>query len=157
MGGFIAAADNQDSSQPRTVANTGFWPDISMQTLRDAMRIDNTVTDGRLLGAVTEAIASVNAELADWRRQQQAQGYRDAGQVPAEQIDGSSILLQRYLRAVGCRTKATLVERYRDFDTATAGDRRADRLEQDIDDLRRDAAWAISDISGRARTTVDLI
>ncbi|MCO1344221.1 head completion/stabilization protein [Burkholderia multivorans] len=53
--------------------------------------------------------------------------------------------------------KATLIERYRDYDTTGDGARRADELEPQSDELRRDARWAISDIVGRPRVTVELI
>lgn len=156
--GFIAVAEDDSSqSSAATVPNSPFWPDINLSDLRDAMRIDNTVTAGRLLGAVTEAMASVNHELRDWRQQQQAKGYAKAEEVPAELIAEASIILQRYLRAVGCRAKAILVERLRDFDTTTAGDKRADRLDPTIDDLRRDALWAINDIAGKSRSSIELI
>lgn len=156
MSGFIAVAE-AGPGQCVAVANSRFWPDIDLKVLREAMRIDATVTAARLLGAVTEAMASVNHELRGWRQQQQALGYAAAEEVPAEQIAGASIVLHRYLRAVGCRTKASLVERLRDFDTTAGGEKRAENQEQNIEELRRDALWAISDIAGRSRNTVDLI
>lgn len=156
MSGFIAVAET-DPSPAVTVPNSPFWPDINLPELKDAMRIDGTVTPGRLLGAVTEAMASVNHDLRDWRQQQLAKGYAKAEEVPTDEIAGASIILQRYLRAVGCRAKAILVERLRDFDTTTAGDKRADRLDPTIDDLRRDALWAINDIAGKSRSTIELI
>ena len=121
MSGFIAVAE-AGPGQCVAVANSRFWPDIDLKVLREAMRIDATVTAARLLGAVTEAMASVNHELRGWRQQQQALGYAAAEEVPAEQIAGASIVLHRYLRAVGCRTKASLVERLRDFDTTAGGE-----------------------------------
>ncbi|WP_269086132.1 head completion/stabilization protein [Pseudomonas citronellolis] len=45
--------------------------------------------------------------------------------VPADQLDGESVLLQHYRRAVYCLAKATLIERYRDTTRpATAPPRR---------------------------------
>ena len=84
-------------------------------------------------------------------------GHHPADDVPAEQIAATSIHVHRYLRAVGCFAKASLTERYRDFDTTAAGNKKADQLENPIDDLRRDARWAISGILGIGRNTVELI
>ncbi|MFP3499126.1 head completion/stabilization protein, partial [Pseudomonas sp. SIMBA_059] len=79
--------------------------------------------------------------------------WRDAGitclaDAPADQLDGESVRLQHYRRAVYCLAKATLIERYRDYDTTGDGARRADELEPQGDELRRDVRWAISDIIG---------
>jgi len=77
--------------------------------------------------------------------------------VPASSLNGTSALVQRYLRAVRCLAAANLVERFRSFDTTNDGHLYADRLDATIDDLRRDARWAVRDILGQRRTTVELI
>lgn len=56
-----------------------------------------------------------------------------------------------------CGAQVDLYERYRGIDTTTAGDRKADALDTTVADLRRDKVWAISDLVGRSRTTVELI
>ena len=139
------------------IENGDFWPEIDPAKIREAQRIDTTVTDPRLRDALIEAIASVNGELVTWRAAQVAAGYDSLADVPAEEIAGASIKTHRYLRAVGCTAKASLIERYRDYDTTARGDRKADVMENPIDDLRRDARWAISDIQGIGRTTIELI
>jgi hypothetical protein len=153
---FIATAD-ADTPLADTLANNGFFPDIDLQELQDAMRLDGTVTMPRLKHATVEAVTNVNGELADWRRAQQALGFERLADVPADRIDDESVLVARYLRAVYCLAKANLTERYRDFDATHDGHKRATELESPIDDLRRDARWAISDILGRRRNTVELI
>lgn len=140
-----------------TLANNGFFPNIDLQDLQDAMRLDGTVTMPRLKHAAVEAITSVNGELRDWRLRQEGLGFAALADVPAEEIDKESVQLARYRRAVYCLTKANLTERYRDFDATHDGHKRATELESPIDDLRRDARWAISDLLGRARNTVELI
>lgn len=49
MSGFIAVAE-AGPGQCVAVANSRFWPDIDLKVLREAMRIDATVTAARLLG-----------------------------------------------------------------------------------------------------------
>jgi hypothetical protein len=139
------------------ITSSSFWPAIDPEAIREYQRIDETVTPQRLRMALIEAMASVNAELADFRRTQMASGIQMLTDIDADQIDDVSILVQRYTRAVGCTAKALLLERYRDYDSTAKGDRQADALRDPIDDLRRDARWAISDILGVCRSTVDLI
>jgi hypothetical protein len=153
---FIATEDTA-TPLPDTLANASFYPDIDLQDLRDAMRLDGTVTPARLRHAAVEATASVNDELRAWRLTQQNAGHARLADVPAEKIDDDTVLVARYLRAVYCLTKANLTERYRDFDATHDGHARAAELESPIDDLRRDARWAITDILGTRRTSVELI
>lgn len=139
------------------ITSSAFWPDVEPDKIRAAQRIDTTITIERLREALVDAIASVNTELSAWRIAQIAAGHASLAAVPAEEVDSTSINTHRYLRAVGCMAKASLIERTRDYDTTAAGNKQADQLETPIDDLRRDARWAISDILGIGRTTVELI
>ncbi|MDN0081603.1 head completion/stabilization protein [Crenobacter sp. SG2305] len=148
---------NAQTAPEPVVRNSGFFPDIDPAAVRGAMRIDDTVTAPRLHHAIVEAVATINGQLRDWRQAQQATGFATLDAVPAEQVDGASVQVARYLRAVFSTTKASLAERYRDIDATADGNKRADLLESPIDDLRRDAAWAVRDILGVRRTTVELI
>lgn len=155
--------------QPTTLTPTGnqadgpvidagaFWPSVDPVATRQTMRLDGTVTPQRLRGALIEAIASVNSQLSDWRRAQQAAGYASLAAVPAEEVDGLPIPVQRWQRAVQCAAAANLTERYRSFDSTASGHKKADDLDTTVDDLRRDSHWAISDILGRGRSTIELI
>lgn len=139
------------------IKSGSFWPELNPATARAAMRLDGTVTAERLRGALIEAIANVNSQLTDWRHAQQAAGVTSLAEAPADEVDGQSIQVQRWLRAVQCLAAANLTERYRSFDSTTAGHKQADELDTTIDDLRRDSNWAISDITGRPRTAIELI
>lgn len=134
-----------------------FWPDVDPQEIREAQRIDSTVTAPRLRMAIIEAIANANSELKAWRDQQVDAGINTLESIDVEEIDGTSILVHRYLRAVGCHTKALLLERLRDFDTTGRGDKKTDALSDPIDDCWRDYRRAISDITGEGRCTIELI
>ena len=39
-------------AEVKAITNDGFFPDISMPAMRDAMRLDSTVTDARLRPAL---------------------------------------------------------------------------------------------------------
>lgn len=139
------------------IENDGWFPDIVLATARDEVRIDGTISAARLRSALIEAITSVNDELNTFKAAQIAAGYTSLGSVPSENVDGISRHTHRYRRAVFCLAKSNLIERYRDYDSTSEGNKRADELEPGIGELRRDARWAISDISGNKRTTIELI
>ncbi len=155
MSSFFAAAPA--SSDQDAISNDGFFPDVSVTDALAAMRQDGTVTRERMRAALVEAVLSVNEELADWKTRQMAASYATLADVPAPKVDGTSAHGHRYLRAVYCQARAGLIERYRDYDATATGDRNAEKLELAVDDLRRDARWAIGDIRGIPRTTVELI
>ncbi|QDQ27716.1 head completion/stabilization protein [Chitinimonas arctica] len=153
---FIAIAPATESGAD-SVRNAAFFPAVSLAAIRASQRLDGTVTTERLRAATVEAMASVNAELAVWADAHKGLGRLNLAEVPAELIDVQSIHLQRYQRAVACLAHANLVERYRNYDSSGKGDRDADELEPTADALRRDARWAIRDLLGLSRSTVELI
>ena len=153
---MIVQAPSQPASEPPITIGP-FWPEIDPVKIRDDQRIDNTVTPERLRMALIEAIATTNHALRTWRETQTGLGYVTLSAVPADQIDETSILEHRYLRAVGCLAKALLLERLRDFDATGKGDKKAETLTDPIDDYRRDHLHALADIAGTPRTVVELI
>ncbi len=153
---FIVPAPTPTEEEASIVSGP-FWPDIDPAKMREAQRIDNTVTAPRLRHALIEAIATANGALRSWRQGRMDAGYNTLEEIEAEEIDGVSIHVHRYQRAVGCLAKALLLERLKDFDSTAKGDRKAEALEDPIDDLRRDYLNALADITGKGRCTVELI
>lgn len=139
------------------VVNDGFFPDIDPAAIREAARIPGSVTPPRLRAAILGAIMAVEIDLRAFAAEQQAAGHADLAAVPAPRLDGQSVQLLRYQRAVALFAKAELIERHRDFDSTAAGGQQADELGASIGELRRDAMHAIRDILGKGRTVVDLI
>jgi hypothetical protein len=115
------------------------------------------VTDDRLRAALITGIGDANDNLSTWATTQQDAGHATLADVPAQAIGGTSIKVHRYIRAVFSLAAATLIERYRSIDTSRQGNTTADILETPIDDLRRDAHWALNDIRGNPRSTIELI
>ncbi|EPJ4165327.1 head completion/stabilization protein [Citrobacter freundii] len=153
---FVTPEQAPDSGKD-IITNTPFWPGLDITEFRAEMRTDGTVTPARLRQAVLTAIAEVNAELHDFRLRQMSAGYTSLAEVPADEIDGESQRLQLYRRAVWCWTKATLTERYRDFDATGSGNKKADELVTTVDDLWRDVNWSLSRLQDKPRMTVELI
>lgn len=156
MTGFIVTAPTAPSSET-PIISAAFWPEIDPTEIREAQRIDGTVTPVRLRMALIEAIAEANHALRTFREEQRTAGINALADIEAEKIDGTSILIHRYQRAVGSLAKALLLERIRDYDATGKGDRRADALNDPIDDCRRDHLNALADILGRPRITIELI
>ncbi|WP_263143985.1 head completion/stabilization protein [Pseudomonas sp. RIT-PI-AD] len=153
MSGFIAGAPVPASH----INSDPYWPSVDLETVRAALRIDASVTEARLETAVVAAMIEVNRGLAEWRAAQQAQGYASLDQVPAEPINGISGLVHLYLRAVQAGAGAEIIERYRGYDTTNSGERNAEAIQDLRDEYRRDQRWALSDLVGRRRMTVELI
>ncbi|WP_406707099.1 head completion/stabilization protein [Sodalis sp.] len=152
----IAIAPVNKTQEP-PVANTAFWPAIDLEQYRAAMRQDGTLTPVRVREAALNAMHEVNARLAVWRQAQESAGYLALDAVPAERLDGESLHVQRYRCAVFCLMQASLTERFRSIEATGMGQRRAETLDSTVDDLRRDASWAINAIQGRPRMTIALI
>ncbi len=149
MSGFIATSP---AATQTVITNDGFFPEIDLHHLRSAMRLDGTVTSERLEAAAIAAALSVNTDLAPLRT--------DTGtlaDIPWPSINGESALLHLYRRAVYALTAAELHERYRNYDSTGQGTAHADELSPGIDELKRDARFAIRDMLRHVRTTVELI
>ncbi|WP_435635340.1 head completion/stabilization protein [Pseudomonas solani] len=153
MSGFIAGG----TPTAFTLSNDGFWPDIDANALRDAQRIDGSVSNARLEVATVAAMLSVNADLRSRKRHWQAAGHTKLASIPSERINGISALVHTYKRAVYAATSAEIAERYRTFDATNSGEQKAADEAQAIDDYRRDQRWAVRDLLGVRRTTVELI
>lgn len=142
---------------PVTIKNDGWYPDVDLSDFRDAMRLDGTVTTPRLKQAVVDAIISVNRALATWKSGYVTAGIAKLADIQADEVNEERILLSKYRRAVYCLAKADLIERYRDFDATGDGNKQADALESSSDEMRRNAHWALADMLGQARMTIELI
>ncbi|MGI4815405.1 MAG: head completion/stabilization protein [Janthinobacterium lividum] len=145
------------TAPPSVITNDNWFPDIDLGALRAAMRLDGTVTQERLRDAVLDAIASVNTELRAWQAACVTAGHRNLAAVPAPQIGGESIQLARYRRAIYNLAHADLTERYRDFDATQSGMQKADALDPTISEARRNVRWALNDMRGLPRSTIELI
>lgn len=143
-----------DPTPATTVIANGWFPDIDIGRMREAMQLDGDVTDARLKQALLPAMIDVNTQLARWRIAQQTSGHQIMADVPAEQLDGVSVLLQNYTSAVFCLATALIYERHTGYDNKR--DTSVER-QMPVDDLRRDALRAIAQITGQRSTVIELI
>lgn len=140
-----------------TITNASFFPDLKLEEFRTAMKVEAVATPERALHALRAAVIEVNNRLSKWLTAQIEQGFSSIDDIPKKpgEIEHQKKFL--YLRAVWSLAKANLIERYRDYDTTKSGQDKAESLAESIDDFRRDAAWAINDLLGAPRATVELI
>jgi len=142
------------------IENDGWFPDIKLTALRDATRLDGTVTDVRLTTTVVDAMLTVNHALEEWKQQQLQLGWVSLDDVPAKKINKQSQLHAHYLRAVYSTAKADLIEKYRDYDSTAssmADKKHMEWLDTAPDQERRNAHWAIANILQLPHMTVELI
>ncbi|MGP3147072.1 head completion/stabilization protein [Serratia bockelmannii] len=140
-----------------TLGNSAFWPEIDTSKLRASVRLDGEVTPERLTHAAVEAMTRVNDELKAWKTIQQQLHHEALCDIPAETVNGQSVLVNRYLRAVYSTTKALLLEGYRDIDTTREGEKHAEALSTQVDAAWRDSQWAIRDIMGLPRNLAEIV
>lgn len=77
--------------------------------------------------------------------------------MQAPSIDGESVKIHHFRRAVYALAAASLAERIRSIDTTRSGIQAAGVLEEPIDTLMRDARHALNDLRGLPRATIELI
>lgn len=147
----------EQATDNEIIQNNGFFPDIHLLDVRNAMRIDGTVTNERLKMEVIEAMATANNALKHYQKTLKEKHIHRLEDMDDEKINGENIVIQRYKRAVYCFALANLNERYRSYDTTKQGAEKAQDFEQSVDDLRRDGRFAIRDIVGQHRMIVELI
>lgn len=161
MNGFVITANPPDKTVETIVSNDGWFPDMDPDSVRDACRLDGTVTVARLRPALVDAMLSVNAELQYFKGMQTEAGHASLADVPATMIDGKSAKVQQYIRAVHYCLMADLAEAYRNLaqlPSSTGKEAHVmERLVVEQNEHRRKQRWAIADLKGQRRTIVELI
>lgn len=130
------------SGSPTDCVHMLGWPRIYMGQAREFLRIDGTVTDGRLFESLKNAVYAIASELSEWRKQQKEDVFDD---------ERLSFLFQR---AVHYYAHAELLERYRNFDVAKNGEKHYETVAAAAEVSRRNSRWAIADLLGQTRLTV---
>lgn len=141
------------NDQGEMVKSIPFYPEIKLSDLRWAMRINGTVTTARLKHAATNSVIYVNNLLSHWQSQQVFDALE---KIPSPPVNNETNHTFLYRHAVYSYTKAYLIENYRDIDTTRDGEKHAEALSTQIDDLKRDTQNAIRDLTGEKRMIAEL-
>lgn len=147
---FIANGANIPSNI--TISSGTFFPVISLDEIRDFVRIDGSVTDVRLRQLVREEIIDVNRLLASI-----VMKANTLADLAVNQIDGKPDTEILYFSAVSNGVAAKIKEKYPDYDSTNSGVKKAELMECSVDDCRRNKQWAIQQLKGENHSVVELI
>lgn len=156
MSDFIAISKANESEESK-ISNISFFPAIDINDVRKTQRLDGTVTTERLKTAIASAIIAVNDDLYNWRLTKQAAGITSINNLNDEQINGESKYLILYKHAVYSWANALLNEQYINFDATAKAKTDIDTNIESAGNLYRNARYAIRDILGKSRSTMELI
>ena len=155
---FVALPASPTSPVNSVVAGDGWYPDIDVNAMRDALRITDQVTHARIVGAIEGGLLTVDGELAFWRATRESEGCANLEEVePDRMLAGEHRLTVLYIRAVRFHAAAELAELHRDLSATTDGQARAEPQLLTAEDYRKLATLAVRDILGVPRVAVELI
>lgn len=154
MSTLIPTTPADPTALAATIANDGWYPDLSLAAFLSQTEAGDIFTPERLAAVVQSAMIEVNASIAAWRAGQSAASL-DA--IPATAYGGISEKVILYTSAVFSRARAQLLRTVRDYDSTRDGHDRAAQLEEVAGDYLRQSAEALARLIGRPRLGVDLI
>lgn len=94
-------------------SDDAFWPPINLTSLRKALSLSSSISEGRLRTAAHGATATVNKALTVWQQHIQQQGYGYLEEVPAPTINNCSVLVAHYLSAVEATAAIELYQHFK--------------------------------------------
>ncbi len=94
------------------VVNDGFYPDFTLADLQEDYRIPAEYETRTVTVHFVLAMAEVNEDLKDKKAQWLAEGYADLSAVVSPIINGVSVLVIHYRRAVLAKAKFLLLQQY---------------------------------------------
>ena len=148
--GFVANGNNTPSQI--NIKSDPFYPSISLDHIREIVRIDGAVTTLRLQQAIIEEVIDVNRLLKVLK--DKATVLSDLSTTEINDKPETDYL---YLSAVANGVAAKINENYRNYDSSNSGAKKAEEAEYTVDDYRRNKQWAILQLLGENHTVVELI
>lgn len=148
--GFVA--NGNPTPQHEKISTNAFFPDVSINDIRDIVKIDGSVTDARLKQAIFEEIIDVNRLLVSL-----VQPDTNLTQLSKNKVNEKTDTEILYFSAVSNGVAAKVCEKYRGYDSTNTGNKRADDLTLTIDEYRRNKHWAIQQLLKQNQTTIELI
>lgn len=148
MTGLIASPAPPPTPPGALIEADGWFPAINLSQMRAALRLgDGAVTDARLTQAVEGGIIAALRDLADWRLTFAGQGLPDLAAVaPLARVNGRSMAVILWERAVQFLAAAELADLHRDLSATNDGRDRAEQQDLLADDYRRLAMNALADL-----------
>lgn len=151
MPSFIPA---NGSAEDVTIVNDGWYPDLSVQACRDRTGLGDEIGAPRVEAVIREALIEIGLSIATWRAEQTAPTLAE---VSTERLGDIPVKVWLYETAVYARARAILIDQVRDYDATKSGHDRADALTPTAQSWLQRSAEALARLTGRSRTTVELI
>lgn len=137
------------------ITNDGWWPDTDVADFQRQRSIPASIETETVINALLMAIGEANAELAAYQSAQRAQGYGSAKDVPGPSADTLNLLCAQYLKIIFARAKAELMGEITSAEREKANP--GQQSKETRDSLLAEASFALRNILGYPRVTVDLI
>ena len=142
------------SAEEVTVENSGFFPDISLATVRKEYGINDRTDDDELRRITESNLIRVNTDLNDWVCQQIQLGYLDLSTVPSAVLGERSVNEINYLHAVCYGIKADVIRAKLDYDLTAKGDQEAEEREDKAMHYTAESTRALRSLLGRGHIRV---
>jgi hypothetical protein len=114
----MSQPQNPPSILDTTLANDGFWPDVSVRAVFEGYRLQTDGRDQMLIRVLLESMVDTNDALKAAKAQAQAAGFATlaayADSVPDDVVNDEPIVSTLYLSALGNLVKARFVKRRQD-------------------------------------------
>lgn len=155
---FVAAPVPPSSPPNSVVAGDGWWPDIDVPAMREALGLGAAVTHARLLGSIEGGLLTVEGQLAEWQARARAEGAASLDQVePERTIGGEPRAVVLWTRAVRFAAAAEIADLHTEMSATGHGAAAAPEKRLTAADYRRLSTEAVRDLIGTSRCTVELI
>ncbi len=132
------------------VSDTDFFPELSLQALRDYYRVDNT-EDKPLLENLRLSMYEVDDELMGWVCDQVRMGFFLLSELPKPAV------IELYKSAVYSKAAAKNLAHYRNYDTTHAANDKAQQMAAMADSYDEQGNKCINMIRGDENVTISLI
>ncbi|WP_439413004.1 head completion/stabilization protein [Enterobacter ludwigii] len=137
------------------ITNDGWWPDTNVADFQSQRSIPASIETETVTNALLMAIGEANDELAEYQSAQRGKGYESAKDVPGPSAGTLNLLCAQYLKIIFARAKAELMGEITSAQREKANP--GQQSEDTRDRLLAEASFAIRNIMGYPRVTVDLI
>ncbi|USE39134.1 head completion/stabilization protein [Endozoicomonas sp. SCSIO W0465] len=139
------------------ISNQPFWPELNLQDFVVNYRVPNDMNVKTVREHLIQAMTDINLRLSEFRSEYTEMDVVDLANVPAEAIDGESILVILYRRAVFCRAKASICRDFPTIDRREPADNQAKSAPETEAVYLRFADEAIRQMLNLSDITVELI
>ena len=141
----------------RVIQNQPFWPDIDLGILVNDYRMPADLPETVIETELRIAMGTINSRLESLRYTMREKGFSRLTEVPSECINGVSLLLERYTRAVMCAAKAAILREWPSIDRREAAENQARSSAETEDRYLEFADEAVSALLGLGNINVELM